>query len=78
MQTETIKEWVTTYKNEELIVMALKEAVMNGACHFNYIDRVLNEWNKKGYKNKEDVLKDKSNYKITLFLTLIYNIISTF
>ena len=63
MQTETIKEWVTTYKNEELIIMALKEAVMNGARHFNYIDKVLNEWNKKGYKNKEDVLKDKSSYR---------------
>ena len=63
MQMETIKEWVTTYKNEELIVMALKEAVMNGAYHFNYIDKVLNEWNKKGYKTKEDVLKDKSNYR---------------
>ena len=63
MQMETIKEWVTTYKNEELIVMALKEAVMNGAYHFNYIDSILNEWNKKGYKNKEDVLKDKSNYR---------------
>ena len=63
MQMETIKEWVTTYKNEELIVMALKEAVMNGAYHFNYIDSILNEWNKKGYKNKEDVLKDKCNYR---------------
>ena len=63
MQVEKIKEWVTTYKNEELIVMALREAVMNGVSHFNYIDSVLNEWNKKGYKNKEDVLRSKNNYK---------------
>ena len=63
MQMETIKEWVTTYKNEELIIMALKEAVMNGAYKFSYIDTVLNDWNKKGYKNKEDVLKDKGNYR---------------
>ena len=63
MQVEKIKEWVTTYKNEELIVMALREAVMNGVSHFNYIDSVLNEWNKKGYKNKEDVLRSKNSYK---------------
>lgn len=63
MQIDKIKEWVTTYKNEELIVAALKEAVMNGVSHFNYIDAILNEWNKKGYRNKEDILKDKSNYR---------------
>lgn len=63
MQIEKIKEWVTTYKNEELIVMALREAVMNGVSNFNYIDTILNEWNKKGYKNREDILKDKNNYK---------------
>lgn len=63
MQIEKIKEWVITYKNEELIVMALQEAVMNGVSNFNYIDTILNEWNKKGYKNREDVLRDKNNYK---------------
>ena len=26
-------------------------------------ESILNEWNKKGYRNKEDVLKDKSNYR---------------
>ena len=63
MQVEKIKEWVKTYKSEELIVMALQEAVMNGVSHFNYIDTILNEWNKKGYKNKEDIFRDKNNYK---------------
>lgn len=63
MQIEKIKEWVITYKNEELIIMALQEAVMNGVSNFNYIDTILNEWNKKGYKNREDVIKSKNNYK---------------
>ena len=63
MQVEKIKEWVTTYKNEELIIAALKEAVMNNVSNFNYIDTILNEWNKKGYKTKEDTLKDKSIYR---------------
>ena len=63
MQMEKIKEWITTYKNEELIIAALKEAVLNGVSNFNYIDAILNEWNKKGYKNKEDILKDKNSYR---------------
>lgn len=63
MQVEMIKEWISTYKNDELIVMALQEAVMNGVSNFNYIDTILNEWNKKGYKNREDVIKSKNNYK---------------
>ena len=63
MQMEKIKDWVTTYKNQELIVAALEEAVMNGVSNFNYIDTILNEWNKNGYKSKEDVLKNKSKYR---------------
>lgn len=63
MQMEKIKEWITTYKSEELIIAALKEAVLNGVSNFNYIDAILNEWNKKGYKNKEDILKDKNSYR---------------
>ena len=63
MQVEKIKEWISTYKNDELIVMALQEAVMNGVSNFNYIDTILNEWNKKGYKNREDIIKSKNNYK---------------
>ena len=63
MEIEQIKEWITTYKNEELIKAALKEAVLNGVNSLRYIDTILNEWNKKGYKNKEDVLRDKENYR---------------
>lgn len=63
MQIDKIREWVSTYKNEELIIAALKEAVMNNVSNFNYIDTILNEWNKKGYKTKEDTLKDKSIYR---------------
>ena len=63
MQVEKIKEWCKTYKNDELIITALQEAVMNGVYNFNYIDTILNEWYKKGYRNKEDVLKDKSSYR---------------
>lgn len=63
MEYEHIKEWVTTFKNEELIRSALKEAVLNGVSNFRYIDTILNEWVKKGYRNKEDIIKDRENYR---------------
>jgi len=63
MEIEQIKEWVLTYKNEDLIKAALKESVLNGATGLRYIDTILNSWNKKGYKTKEDVLLDRENYR---------------
>ena len=62
MEYEKIKEWVTSGNSEELITCALKEAVMNGINNFNYIDRILDSWRKKGYKNKKDIVRDKEKY----------------
>ena len=62
MEYEKIKEWVTSGNSNELIACALREAVMNGVSNFNYIDRILDSWKKKGYKNRNDVLKDKEKY----------------
>ena len=63
MEYEKIKEWINSGNNNELIVCALREAVMNGISNFNYIDRILDSWRKKGYKNREDILKDKEKYR---------------
>ena len=63
MEYEKIKEWVRTEDNKELIILALKEAVLNGVNNFNYIDSILNSWKKKGYKNKEDIEKEKKAYR---------------
>ena len=63
MEYEKIKEWINSGNNNELIICALREAVMNGISNFNYIDRILDSWNKKGYKNREDILKDKEKYR---------------
>ena len=63
MELEQIKEWVTTYKSDDLIISALKEAVLNGVSNFRYIDAILNEWNKKGYRSKDDIMKDRNNYR---------------
>ena len=62
MEYEQIKEWVNDGNSEEMITCALKEAVLNGVSNFRYIDSILNEWKKKGYKNKKDITKDREVY----------------
>ena len=52
---EIIKAWLEKMYDEELILAALKEAVYNGATNIRYIDTILYEWHKKGFKTKEDV-----------------------
>lgn len=47
MELETITKWLDEDRfPEELIVLALKEAVFSGKVHFNYIDRILLDWNR--------------------------------
>ena len=58
-----INAWKDSEISEELIILALKEAVFNGVSNLRYIDRILFEWKKKGLKNKDDVEKERINYK---------------
>ena len=62
MEYEIINGWLTTC-SKDLIILALKEAIYNGVSNFRYIDRIINEWNKKGIKTKEDVEKNKIEFK---------------
>ena len=55
MDYEIINAWIDKGFSEELVLAALKEAVYNGATNLRYIDKVLYEWNRKGYKTVEDV-----------------------
>ena len=55
MEFELIKAWLEKLYSEELILKALEEAVYNGATSIRYIDTILYEWHKKGFKTKEDV-----------------------
>lgn len=52
---EYINRFLEIGFSEELILGALKEAVYNGATNMRYIDTVLHEWKRKGYKNMDDV-----------------------
>ena len=55
MECETISGWVDQdgYA-EELILLALKEAVFAGKVHFRYIDRILLEWSRNRVKTAAD------------------------
>ena len=60
---EIINSWLDSGYSEELILLALKEAVYNGVSNFRYIDRIIFEWAKKGIKNKDDVEKNRKEFK---------------
>lgn len=64
MEYEIIKGWISEKGfSYEIILEALKEATYNNVNSLSYIERILYDWNKKGIKTKEDVIKDKSNYR---------------
>lgn len=63
MEYEIIKGWLNSKYSEEIIIEALKEATYNGVSNLRYIDKILFEWDKKGLKSKEDIIKDKSKYR---------------
>ncbi len=62
MEYEIITGWIDAKYKEELIIVALKEAVYNGANNLRYIDKILFEWNKKGIKKVEDVYKNREKF----------------
>lgn len=59
MEYEFINAWINSGMNEELIKEALKEATYNGVSNLRYIDKIIYEWNKKGYKTVSDVINNR-------------------
>ena len=63
MEYAIIGGWLDLDYSEEMILLALDEAVYNGVFKLNYIDKILYEWGKKGIKNKEDKLKNDEEFR---------------
>ncbi|HAB66799.1 MAG TPA: hypothetical protein DCE23_05475 [Firmicutes bacterium] len=57
MELELINGWLSSGTPEEIILGALREAVYNGVTSFRYIDKIIYEWEKKGFKTMDDVKK---------------------
>lgn len=68
IEYETIARWLNASVSEELIKEALKEAVLNGVRNLKYIDKIIYEWTKKGYKKASDVrrkpIKEEKNIEL--------------
>ena len=56
LEYETISKWIESNIPLELIEAALKEAILSGVNSIRYIDKILFEWNKKGYKTPSDII----------------------
>ena len=52
---EIINGWLEIGTPEELIRGAVKEAAYNGVKTLRYMDQLIYEWSKKGFKTMEDV-----------------------
>ena len=59
MEYEFINAWINSGMNEDIIKEALKEATYNGVSNLRYIDKIVYEWKKKGYKTIEDIRNNK-------------------
>lgn len=62
MDYEIISDWQKDF-SDELILLALKEAVFNGVNNLRYIDKILHDWYKKGIKNEQDIINDRKNFQ---------------
>ena len=55
IEYEFISEWANSGVNEGLIKEALKEATYNGVSSLRYVEKIVYEWTKKGYKTVDDL-----------------------
>ena len=63
IEYELINGWLEADFKEDIIIMALKEAVFNGVSNLRYIDKILYEWKKKGLNSKEDVENNRLQFQ---------------
>lgn len=63
VEYEFINAWLESGIDEGLMIEALKEATYNGVSNLKYIDRIIFEWKKKGYKTSEDIKTKKKESK---------------
>lgn len=65
LEYEKIADWKDKKFSDEIILLALKEAIYNGVTNLRYIDTILFEWRKKGINSEKDIKikKDKSDKK---------------
>ena len=63
MEYEIIKAWLDSGTDEDMIMEALKEPTYNGVANLRYIDKIIYDWSKKGYKSVEEVRRHNARWK---------------
>ena len=63
LEYDVIKSWVENNISEELIVYATQIAVCNNACSVKYIDRILEDWQRKKIATLEQAKKANEKFK---------------
>lgn len=64
MELEIINGWLISGTSEEIVLGALREAIYNGVPKFRYIDKIIYEWEKKGFKTMDDVKRYMNNRRV--------------
>lgn len=68
LECEMVDDWRKNNYSFDLIKEAVKEASINGVSNLRYIDKILFEWNKKGYQKPSDIKKSNREVeKIEIF-----------
>lgn len=62
LECEEINTWLKDF-SEELIVYAVKIAVLNNACSVKYVSRILYEWQKKNITTVVQAQKENESFK---------------
>ena len=61
VEYEYINAWLDKGMSDDLIIGALKDAVLSGAKNFRYIDRILYDWRKQGFNSMNDVVAKRKS-----------------
>lgn len=63
MEYEIIKGWVSDNTPRDLVREALREATYNGVSNLRYIEKIILDWKKRGYKSIKDIERARERYK---------------
>ncbi|MCV2505670.1 phage replisome organizer N-terminal domain-containing protein [Melissococcus plutonius] len=64
IELETIADWKQqSHYPDDLVLVALREAVLNQAYSLKYMDRILLDWERKGIKTKEQAIQTLKKWR---------------
>lgn len=63
MEYEIIRGWVSDGMPSDLVREALREATYNGVSNLRYIEKIILDWKKRGYKSVKDIERARERYK---------------